>query len=209
MSRSATLDECRAALERGEVVLLPTDTVYGLAATLDDERAVAALYAIKGRPRSQPCQVLVFGAAAVAAVRAALPEALHSVLDVLLPGATTCIVPDRTGRFAAAAGAVHGSVGVRAPRMDPEFGSIDRPLIATSANDPGGPDPRRVGDVPERVRDAVGAIVDRGELPGVASAVVDLRTPGVARIVRPGPEPDALARRLGELGLAVVAAGDG
>ncbi len=56
---------CRDALQRGQVVLVPTDTVYGIAAALDDEDAVQALYTLKGRPRSQPCQVLCFAPVAL------------------------------------------------------------------------------------------------------------------------------------------------
>lgn len=195
---------CRTALRSGAVAIVPTDTVYGAAAALDQPDAVAALYALKGRPRSQPCQVLVFGERTLAATLDALPDALLPVLRALLPGTTTCIVPDPSGRFAAASGDAPGSVGLRAPKMPPDYDAIDLPLIATSANHPGGPDPRAVGDVPADVRAGAGYVLDAGTLPGVASAVVDLRDAAVARVIRPGPDPAALAATLRRLGREVA-----
>ena len=64
----------RSALDGGALALVPTDTVYGLAAALDRPEGVAALYALKGRPRSQPCQVLVYAAALLDEALAPLDE---------------------------------------------------------------------------------------------------------------------------------------
>lgn len=193
----------RDALVRGQAALMPTDTVYGLTALLDDPAAVALLYAIKHRPRSQPCQVLVYGAEALEQMLRPVDTDLADIVRALLPGTTTCIVPDPAGRAAEASGDAVGSIGIRAPRMDPAFASIDVPLVATSANDPGGPDPKTIADVPQAVRDAVAARVDVGALPGTASAVVDLRERGRARILRAGPDPIGLTASLRALGVDV------
>jgi L-threonylcarbamoyladenylate synthase len=86
---------------------------------------------------------------------------------------------------------VFGVVGVRVPELPPVAASIVREVgvvAATSANLSGGPDPRRVEEIPEEIRAACGAIVDAGELPGVASTVVDL-TSGKPRILRQGAGP--------------------
>lgn len=199
----AKIARCRSALAAGQVALIPTDTVYGVAAHLDDPQAVAALYALKGRPRSQSCQVILFAPDHLDRALAELPAQIAGAVRALLPGTSTCIVPDPAGRFAAAAGDSPGSVGLRVPLMDPAFAALDLPLIATSANHPGGRDPARVTDVPQDVRDQVGAILDLGPLPGVASAVIDLRTPPVADLIRPGPDPRQLARRLADHGWSV------
>jgi L-threonylcarbamoyladenylate synthase len=125
----------------------------------------------------------------------------------LLPGPATCLVPDPAGRFAAASGDAAGSVGVRAPRVDGALAALELFLVATSANDPGGPDPARLEQVPPRIRDAVGLELDAGELPGTASAVVDLRevaAGGPARLIRPGPDPEAVAAALDAVGVPVV-----
>ena len=191
-------------LGRGCVALLPTDTVYGLAAALDSPPAVEALYRMKDRDRSQPCQVLIYSRDLLDDALEPLDPVTAGVVRGLLPGPTTCLVPDPVGRFAAAAGVQPGSVGLRVPRMDDTWNGLTIPLVATSANEPGEQDPREVGDVPARIRSLVDAVVDIGPLPGTASAVVDLREPGHAVIIRPGPDPDALMRALEDLGLGVT-----
>ncbi len=131
----------RAALRAGGVALVPTDTVYGLAAALDVPAGVDALYALKGRPRAQPCQVLLFAPALLAEALDALDARTRAAAAALLPGPATCLVADPAGRYAAAAGEAAGTVGLRAPRMSGALLELDIPLVATSANHPGGPDP--------------------------------------------------------------------
>jgi L-threonylcarbamoyladenylate synthase len=197
----------RAALDAGGLALVPTDTVYGLAAALDRPQGVAALYALKGRPRSQPCQVLVYSAALLEEALAAVDPRTRAAALTLLPGPATCLVPDPAGRFAEAAGEPGGSVGVRAPRMEGPVTGLDLFLVATSANDPGGRDPDRLDAIPDRIREGVSAELDLGVLPGTASAVVDLRevaAGGPARLVRPGPDPDAVVNALTSTGVQVV-----
>lgn len=189
----------RSALRAGGVAVVPTDTVYGLAAALDVPAGVEALYALKGRPRSQPCQVLIYAPALLADALAALPPALRAAAGALLPGPATCLVPDPAGRYAAAAGDRPGAVGLRAPAMPDALAAIDFPLVATSANHPGGPDPARLDAVPADLRAGAAAELDLGPLPGRASAVVDLRPValgGAAVLVRPGPDPEAVERAL-------------
>ncbi len=203
---SADLADIRAALMAGEVALLPTDTVYGLAAALDVPRGVEALYALKGRPRSQPCQVLLYDAALLAEALGALEPGVRTAASALLPGPVTCLVPDRAGRYAAAAGGSAGSVGLRAPRVEGPVAGLDLALVATSANHPGGPDPSSLADVPADLRRAVRAL-DGGTLPGTASAVVDLRPLADGRaavLVRPGPDPEGVRRALAETGASVI-----
>jgi tRNA A37 threonylcarbamoyladenosine synthetase subunit TsaC/SUA5/YrdC len=112
-------------------------------------------------------------------------------------------VADPALRYAAAAGAEPGSVGLRAPRVGGPLAALDLPLVATSANEPGGRDPAVIGEVPPRIRAAAACEVDGGRLPGVASAVVDLRPLAAgrpARLVRPGADPDAVAVALAGAG---------
>lgn len=200
-------ERLRAALLAGGVALVPTDTVYGLAAALDVPEGVAALYALKGRPRSQPFQVLVYSAELLNEALAPLDAATRAAAEVLLPGPATCLVTDPLGRFAAAAGDAPGAVGVRAPRIDGDLAHLGVFLVATSANDPGGADPDRVSAVPAAIRAGVAATADAGTLPGTASAVVDLRpltAGGGAVLVRPGPDPEAVARALEGVGARLI-----
>ena len=159
-----------AALRAGRAVILPTDTVYGLCALPEH---VEVLYELKGRDRSKPVALL---AADVEALVAVVPGLDRSVLERYLPGPYTL---------------VFGTTGVRVPELPPTAAAVVRAVgvvAATSANLAGGQDPRRVEDVPEEMRDACGAIVDAGELPGVPSTVLDL-TSGEPRVLRRGAGP--------------------
>lgn len=206
---SGDVHALRAALLAGEVALVPTDTVYGLAAALDVPEGIDAIYALKGRPRSQPMQVLLFSAGLLAEALDALDPVTRAAATAVLPGPATCLVPDPAGRYAAAAGEAAGGVGLRAPRMEGPIASLDVPLVATSANHPGGPDPATLADVPADLRAAVRAL-DAGALPGTASAVIDLRSVasgGDAALIRPGPDPDAVERSLAAVGVHVIRPG--
>ena len=158
------MNEAVAALRAGQAVILPTDTVYGLCALPEHEDV---LYDLKGRDRSKPVALL---AADLDALVAAVPELDPSVLGRYLPGPYTLVV---------------GDVGVRVPNLPPSAAAVVHAVgvvAATSANLSGGrPDPRRVEDIPEEIRAAVGAILDAGELPGTPSTVIDLR--GAAPVV--------------------------
>jgi L-threonylcarbamoyladenylate synthase len=163
-------EDAVAALRAGRAVILPTDTVYGLCALLGHEDV---LYELKGRDRSKPVALL---AAEVDALVAVVPGLDPSVLAGYLPGPYTL---------------VFGDVGVRVPDLPPAAAEVVREVgvvAATSANLAGGPDPRRVEDVPEEIRAACGAIVDAGELPGIPSTVLDL-TSGEPRVLRQGAGP--------------------
>ncbi len=197
----------RDALRAGGVAVVPTDTVYGLAAALDVPAGIDALYALKGRPRSQPCQVLLYAPALLDAALAGLDGPVEAAARALLPGPATCLVPDPAGRFAAAAGDAPGAVGLRAPVVGADLAALDLPLVATSANHPGGRDPARVEDVPADLRAGAAVEVDAGTLPGTASAVVDLRplpAGGDAVLIRPGPDPEGVVRALAAVGVGVV-----
>lgn len=189
------------ALRAGDLAIMPTDTVYGLMAAIDHPAGVAALYETKGRPRARACQVLIYSPDALASIIAGLDGAIALAIRQLLPGSVTCIVDDPAYRFAAAAGDAPGSVGLRSPVIGGPLAGLEIPLIATSANDPGDPDPIALDDVPARIREAVAVELDAGSLPGVASAVVDLRpvaAGGPARLLRPGPNPEDVAEALAE-----------
>jgi L-threonylcarbamoyladenylate synthase len=160
-------EQAVAALRAGRAVILPTDTVYGLCALPEHEDV---LFELKGRDRSKPLALL---AADIDTLVVALPELDRSVLERYLPGPFTL---------------VFGTVGVRVPHLPPSAAAVVGEVgvvAATSANLAGGPDPRRVEDIPEEIRAACGAIVDGGELPGVPSTVIDL-TSADPRVLRQG-----------------------
>jgi L-threonylcarbamoyladenylate synthase len=110
------------------------------------------------------------------------------IARALLPGPYTLVLPNPARRFRWIAGADPDAIGVRVPELPAESEAVVAAVgcvVATSANLPGEPDPRRVDEVPQEIRDGVGAIVDAGELPGTPSTVLDFR--GLeARVVREG-----------------------
>jgi tRNA threonylcarbamoyl adenosine modification protein (Sua5/YciO/YrdC/YwlC family) len=186
-----------AALRAGLSILLPTDTVYGLCA-LPDEEPVRRLYELKGRGAGQPTAIV---AASVDGLLRALPELGdrdERIARALLPGPFTLVVANPARRFPWLTGTTPEAIGVRVPALPAAARDVVDAVgavIATSANEPGGPDPAALDDVPERIRAAVAAEVDAGRIGGVASTVVDV-TGDEPRILREGavPAAEALAR---------------
>ena len=177
-----------AELYAGRPVLLPTDTVYGLVSR-PSEAAVAALYELKGRGANQPTALL---AASVEQLLETIPELDEAPLRKLLPGPFTLVLPNPERRYAWLAGANPDAIGVRVPKLP----DVARQVVAavgavaaTSANDPGGADPRELADVPERIREACAAL-DAGPLPGTPSTVLDLTGPE-PHVLREGAIPTA------------------
>jgi len=159
------------ALADGGVVVFPADTVYGLACDPEQPAAVARMYALKGRPARQP-SALMFPSAAVAFE--ALPELgprTRALLARLWPGGVTVLLANPRGRFPLAGG---GEVlGVRVP-VARALAELHGPVLQTSANASGGPDARRLADVPAAIRSGADLTLDGGELPGTPSTVIDL-----------------------------------
>jgi L-threonylcarbamoyladenylate synthase len=184
------------ALRAGLPVVLPFDTVYGLAAEPHREESTRRLYELKGRPATQPTALV---AASVDALRAALPELDLTGAWHLLPGPLTLVVPNPTHRFPWLTGTNPDALGVRVPELAGPTHTILAAVgavVATSANRSCGPDPRRLEDVPEEIRAGAAAVVDAGEVPGTPSTVVDLTGPE-PRILREGAVPAAeVLRRL-------------
>lgn len=183
------------ALLAGRPALLPTDTVYGLCARADREDAVLAAYRLKGRPESVPSALLCARVETLLALVPELREEQERVLRGLLPGAYTFVLPNPARRYTWLGGPRPEAIGVRVPLLPPAAREVlERvgAVMATSANHPGGRDPRRLADVPADIRAGCGAELDGGELPGVPSTVVDL-TATEPRVLREGAVPAARA----------------
>ena len=165
------------ALRAGLPVVLPTDTVYGLCANAYSEESVRRAYELKGREPLQPSALL---AGDVDMLLECLPELrgrVGAILRALLPGPFTLVVPNPAGRYRWLTGERADTIGVRVPELPaPAKAVLSQAglVMATSANLPGGPDPARLEDVPDKILEGCGAVIDAGELPGVPSTVIDL-----------------------------------
>jgi L-threonylcarbamoyladenylate synthase len=194
VSRIVEVAEAAAA---GGLVVIPTDTVYGLACRPDSEECVHELSALKRRSPDQPIALV---AASVDALLELVPEL---PLDRLLPGPFTLVLRNPEERLRWLTGSRPDTIGVRLPELTgPARTLLDRvgAVAATSANLHGGVDPRRLSDVPAEILDAVAAALDGGELAGTPSTVVDL-TEVEPRVLREGavPAAEALARVAGRV----------
>jgi L-threonylcarbamoyladenylate synthase len=179
-----------SVITAGGVVVFPADTVYGLACDPANEAAVARLYELKGRPPDKPAAVMFFDRVQALAALPEITARTRALMARLLPGAVTLLVP--SDRYPLAGGA--GTLGLRVPDIPP-LGS--RPVLQSSANATGGPDARRLEEVPEAIRNGADLVIDGGVLPGTPSTVVDLRAyerGGELRIVRAGAVPEAVVR---------------
>ena len=92
----------------------------------------------------------------------------------LLPGGVTLLLPNPDGRFPLACGPDPATLGLRVPDL-PALAGVRAPVLQSSANHAGGPDARRLDDVPAAIRAGADLVLDGGELPGTPSTVVDLR----------------------------------
>jgi L-threonylcarbamoyladenylate synthase len=177
-----SVDEVVAAVDAGQLVVIPTDTVYGLACRPDREDAVRALSTLKQRSLEQPIALVAFDALELVEL---VPELLGRVI---VRGPFTLVLPNPARRLPWLTGNRPETIGVRLPQLSgPAAEALRRVRVvaATSANLHGGVDPRRVEDVPPSILAGVAAVLDLGELPGTPSTVVDL-TGSEPRVLREG-----------------------
>ncbi len=172
------MEEC---LRRGGVVVFPTDTVYGLGCDPDNEPAVRRLYELKGRQADRPAAVMFFDRERATRALPELGVRERAAIEALLPGPVTLLLPNPRCRFPfASAGAAggHGALGLRVPLLGDSLaalGAVSGPIMQSSANLSGQAEARRLADVPARLLEGADLALDGGELPGLASTVLDLR----------------------------------
>jgi L-threonylcarbamoyladenylate synthase len=179
-SDAAALQECLAG---GGVAVFPADTVYGLACDPSSRTAFERIYEMKGRPAAKPAAVMWFSLDAAQAEIEWLPPSTRQAAQALLPGPVTLLLPNPQRRFplaCAPGGAETDSpapLGLRVPQWPAALAAlsiVNAPALQSSANLSGDPPPRRLSDVPQQIRVAADLLIDGGELPGLASTVIDL-----------------------------------
>ncbi len=193
---AADVDALRECIAGAGVAVFPADTVYGLGCDPESEPAVRRLYELKGRPPARPAAVMFFALDLALAVLPEIGPREREALRALLPGPLTLLLPNPARRFPLACGPDPGAaqtLGLRVPVLPAQLvalAALERPLLQSSANLSGGPEARRLTDVPASICAGADLTLDGGELPGVASTVLDLRDyarSGEWRVVREGP----------------------
>jgi L-threonylcarbamoyladenylate synthase len=187
----SSAEEAVAAIRTGKPVVLPTDTVYGLCTTPYASEPVLRLYRLKGRPESQPTAIVACDVDMLFECVPELRGRSGRVARALLPGPYTLVLPNPARRFRWLTGDRSDTIGVRVPELAGEAADVLArvgAVVATSANLAGGPEPRRLGDVPRELREAAAAELDGGELPGEPSTVIDF-TSAEPRVLREGAGP--------------------
>jgi len=200
---AASNDEISRAvhvLERGGLIALPTETVYGLGADAENELAVRKIFAVKGRPQSHPLIVHLPKDAPLDAWARDIPPAAQALAEAFWPGPLTLILK-RTGRALDAVTGGQDTVGLRVPAhplAQAVLSAFGGGIAAPSANRFGRVSPTRAEHVREELGDSVELILDGGPCAvGVESTIVDLSR-GRPVLLRPGGLPtEAIEQVLG------------
>ena len=198
----AAVERAAELLRAGEVAALPTETVYGLAANAFDEKAVAKIFLIKGRPANNPIIVHITGVAMAKRCVALWPAGADQLAKAFWPGPLTLVLP--CAKVIPANVTANGkTVGVRWP-SHPFIQAVIRecgfPLAAPSANLSSRVSPTNAGHVRQQLGDKISLIVDGGQSQvGIESTVLDL-TVSPPQVLRPGMiHAESLAAVCGEI----------
>ncbi len=173
----------------GEVVGMPTETVYGLGADATNEDAVRKIFAAKNRPCDNPLIVHISKLEMITDIASAIPNMVYTLADKFWPGPLTMIMPKSESIPMVTSGGLD-TVGIRFPSHNVALALIDKcgkPLAAPSANLSGSPSPTTAQRVFQDMNGRIPAIIDGGECEvGVESTVISFDADGTIRILRPG-----------------------
>jgi L-threonylcarbamoyladenylate synthase len=186
--RAKNLTDAVAALKRGEVIVYPTETLYGLGADALNLAAVEKVFQLKGRNPDNPIPVLVADRQMLGALVAEIPALAEKLMARFWPGPLTLVLSARKDISSALLNA-DGGIGVRIssqPIATEIVRALGRPVTATSANASGQPPARTVQQAINYFADRINVFIDAGELISrTGSTVVEIRANGV-RIIREG-----------------------
>ena len=206
----AGMRHARQAIARGELIVMPTDTVYGIAADAFSPAAVQRLLTAKGRGRDMPPPVLVAGQEMMAALVEEIPDPVQKLIDAFWPGGLTIVLPAQPS-LTWDLGETQGTVAVRMPdrRVALELLAETGPLAVSSANLTGRDAAVIASDAEAMLGDSVAVYLEEGySETGVPSTIVDATSlvgasadeVAVVRILREGAiSREQLAEVLGDL----------
>jgi tRNA threonylcarbamoyl adenosine modification protein (Sua5/YciO/YrdC/YwlC family) len=189
-ARAAGLDAAADAIGRGELVLMPTDTVYGVAADAFTPAAVTRLLAAKNRGRAMPVPVLIGEASTLAGLVVDLPPVAHDLAQAFWPGGLTLVL-EHAPSLAWDLGDAEGTVAVRLPDDELTRALLRRtgPLAVSSANRSGRPAATTAQQAQEQLGERAAVVLDGGPRDdSAASTIVDCTGPA-PRVLRVGAIP--------------------
>ena len=176
-------------VKMGGVVILPTDTVYGVAADCLNEEAVKKVYEFKHRDFSKPCNILVSDIEMIRKVTKGLSEKEEKIINNLFPGALT-IICEKNDVIPGIVNANLSTIGIRMPNNQfllDLISNIGRPIVATSLNLAGEKSMTNLNNLPEDFKKKSDLIIDGGETTlGTASTIIKVEN-GKVKILREGP----------------------
>lgn len=187
MDLSAQIKEAIRILKKGGVVAYPTDTVYGLGASMDSPEAVERVFTVKSRPRSMALPVLVGSVAQIEALAGRITPAARCLIRAFLPGAMTLVLP-ASELVPEYLRAKEGTIALRIPDHSVPLALINgigTGIVGTSANLSGRPSPVTAKDVRSQIGDAVDLIIEGDGCGGRESTIVDV-TGEIPRVLRSG-----------------------
>ena len=185
--REQAIEAATMALQGGDLVVMPTDTVYGIAADAFDVDAVADLLVAKGRGRTMPTPVLISSASTLDALATDVPAFARALVEAFWPGPLTLVCRQQAS-LQWDLGETRGTVALRMPDDEIALEILERtgPLAVSSANGTGMPAATDADQAEEMLGDVVSVIVDAGESAGGESSTIVDATSGQGRVLRVG-----------------------
>ena len=185
--REAALEAASLAIQRGDLIVLPTDTVYGIGADAFDAEAVAGLLEAKDRGRAMPPPVLIGSASTVEALAVRIPAYAHALIKEFWPGPLTLVLHQQMS-LQWDLGDTRGTVAVRMPDHALALSLLERtgPLAVSSANISGDPAATTAQEADDMLGEVVDVIIDDGPSPGTGTSTIVDATADQGRILRRG-----------------------
>ena len=209
--RETGMDEAARTVQRGRLIVLPTDTVYGVGCDAFNPQAVQRLLDAKGRGRDMPPPVLVSAKTTLEALAVGIPDWARALVDELWPGPLTLVLRQQAS-LQWDLGETRGTVAVRMPDHEAALELLARtgPLAVSSANLSGEPAATDADEAERMLGDTVRVLLDGGPTPGaVASTIVDC-TGQQGRLLRSGVVPLATLNEIvAPMEAAIVQDGSG
>ncbi|MBJ7458665.1 MAG: Sua5/YciO/YrdC/YwlC family protein [Thermoleophilaceae bacterium] len=175
---SDTGADFQATIENGEIAVFPTDTLYGISCDPDNAEAVERIHELKGRPPKKPSAVMYFSLEHLLAdIGDDLDVATLNLVEQLFPGPFTLVVANRGNRFLPACAGTPEKLGLRVPKLGraiEPLGTVQVPVMQTSANISGAPDATAIEDIDPAILAGVDLVIDGGPLLGYGSTVADV-----------------------------------